>query len=253
MRRPIQQYCALIALELSAAAVAQERSPTVLGAGAYTIPVYPGSSKVEVRPVPVMDIVVWDRLFLKSGEGAGAFLWHNSSWDVGVSVDADLLHRYEVDDDRLAGLGNVGKTARANLFVTRRCEWMETTVKLSTDIGGAGHGNAVDIELAKSHILTPRLSVRTGIGTTWTNTHYMRTFFGVDAQQSTRSGLPIFTPDGGFSSGRLFLSARYEVRSHWLIGGQVYAGRLFGDAADSPITQRRTTAGGGVFLAYLVR
>jgi outer membrane protein len=229
-----------------------EESPTLLGAGAYAIPVYPGSGAVELRPVPFID-VTWNRLFVRSGYGAGIYLWRKPSSDVGVSIDADLLHRHESDDTRLSGLGNVGRTARANVFITERCAWMDTTVKLSTDIGGAGHGSVVDIELAKSHSITANLGVRAGVGTTWTNAHYMRTFFGVDAQQSARSGLPMFTPDSGFSSARLFFSAQYAVRPHWLVSGQTYVGRLRGDAADSPITQKRNYAGGGVFLAYVLR
>jgi outer membrane protein len=268
MRRPIQHCLVLIVLALSGGALltdtaiaddaqmqaadAPEHLSAVLGGSAYTLPVYPGSSRIEVRAAPVAD-VTWNRLFLLSGQGAGVYLWHQRAWDVGVSLDADLLHRYEVDDARLNGLGNVSKTARANVFVTRRCLRMEATLKISTDIGGAGHGNVVDLEVARFHSLTPRLNIRTGVGTTWTNENYMRTFFAVDARQSAASGLPSFSPEGGISSVRFFLSGRYEIRAHWLLGGQVYAARLLGDAADSPITQKRTTVGGGVFLAYLLR
>jgi|KBSSwiStaDraftv2_1062776.scaffolds.fasta_scaffold00253_43 outer membrane protein len=268
MRRPTQHCLALIVLALSGGALltdtaiaddaqlqaadAPEHLSAVLGGGAYTLPVYPGSNRIEVRAVPVAD-VTWNRLFLLSGQGAGVYLWHQRAWDVGVSLDADPLHRYEADDARLNGLGNVSKTARANVFVTRRCLRMEATLKISTDIGGAGHGNVVDLEVARFHSLTPRLNIRTGVGTTWTNENYMRTFFAVDARQSAASGLPSFSPEGGISSVRIFLSGRYEIRAHWLLSGQVYAARLLGDAADSPITQKRTTVGGGVFLAYLLR
>jgi outer membrane protein len=237
----------------SGAAHASEDNTTLLGAGAYAIPVYPGSGVVEIRPVPVIDLTAWNRLFVRSGYGAGIYLWHKPGSDAGISVDADLLHRYTADDTRLSGLADVGKTARANVFITRRCAWMDATVKLSTDIGGEGHGTVVDIELAKLHTITPQLGVRSGVGTTWTNRHYMRTFFGIDAEQSARSGLPMFCANRGISSVRLFFSARYEIRPRWQVSGQTYVGRLLGDAADSPITQKRSYVGGGVFLAYVVR
>jgi MipA family protein len=254
--RGVIQHCVALIIGLggvASSAHADESSPTLLGAGAYAIPVYPGSSAVEVRPVPVIDVTWWNRLFVRSAYGAGVYLWHKPSLDAGISIDADPLHRYEADDTRLTGLADVGKTARANVFITRSCAWMQATVKLSTDIGGEGHGSVVDVELVKSHSITTQLSVQGGVGTTWTNAHYMRTFFGVDAQQSARSGLPMFSPDSGFSTARLFFSARYEIRPHWQVGGQAYVGRLNGDAADSPITQKRSYVGGGVFLAYVVR
>jgi outer membrane protein len=266
MRGVIQHCRALIVLGLSGGSLAvgsalahepqspsvPEQSPTLLGAGVYAIPVYPGSGAVELTPVPFMDIA-WNRLFVQSAYGAGIYLWQKPSSDAGISIDADPSHRYEADASRLSGLGNVYKTARANVFITERCAWLDTTAKLSTDIGGEGHGSVVDIELAKSHSLTTKLGVRGGVGTTWTNAHYMRTFFGVDAQQSARSGLPTFSPDSGFSSARLFFSVQYAVLPHWLVSGQTYVGRLLGDAADSPITQKRSYVGGGVFLAYVVR
>jgi MipA family protein len=281
MRRMIQQGLALIILELTAGTLAmrcaladeqeaqtpeRRESPIILGAGAYTIPTYPGSRGVELRPFPAVDAVFWNRLFIRPSEGVGVYLWHEPGWDVGVSMDADQIHRYEADDTRLKGLGNVDKTARANVFVTRRCPWMEATLKLSTDIGGAGHGNVVDLELARpltadtsvlmrhwGGSISPRLNIRAGFGTTWSNKQYMRSFFGVDSQQSARSGLPVFSADSGFSSARVFLSARYEIRPRWLVGGQVQVGRLLGDAADSPIAQKRSYAGGGLFLAYVLR
>jgi len=252
--RGVIRYCLAVILSSGALPVAWAAdSPTVLGAGAYTIPVYPGSGSVEIRAVPVIDVTFWDRLFIRSGDGAGIYLWHRADSDAGVSIDADMLHRYEVDDTRLKGVGNVGKTARANVFVTHRCAWIDVSAKLSTDIGGEGHGNAVDVELAKAHPITSQLSLRAGVGMTWTNAHYLRTFFGVDAQQSARSGLPMFSPDSGISSTRLFLSARYQVRPHWQVGGQASVGRLQGDAADSPLTQKRNYVGGGLFVAYVVR
>jgi outer membrane protein len=256
MRGVIQHCAALVILGLSGeplAAHADETSPTLLGAGAYAIPVYPGSGAVEVRAVPAIDATWRNRLFIRSGYGAGIYLWHRPGSDAGISIDADLPHRYEADDTRLRGLGNVDKTARANVFITQRCAWMEATVKLSTDIGGEGHGSVADLELAKFHSITAQLSIGAGVGTTWTNAHYMRTFFGVDAQQSARSGLPLFSAGSGFSSARVFFSARYEIRPHWQVSGQTYVGRLSGDAADSPITQKRNYVGGGVFLAYIVR
>jgi outer membrane protein len=254
MRAITQHRVALLILGLAGGSTVHAGdNSTLLGAGAYVMPVYPGSGADEVRPVPLVEITVWNRLFIRSSDGAGVYLWHTPSSDAGVSIDADSVHRYESDDTRLIGLGDVRKTARANVFITGRCARLDATVKFSTDIGGEGHGSVIDIEMAKFHSITPALGIRAGIGTTWTNQHYMRTFFGVDAQQSERSGLPTFSPGSGFSTARLFVSARYELRPHWQVSAQTYIGRLLGDAADSPITQKRNSVGGGIFLAYVVR
>ena len=222
----------------------------VAGAGAFTIPRYPGSSAVEVKAYPVVNVEFWNRVFIHSGEGAGVYLWRAPAWRVGISVDADSLHRYEKDAQRLRGLGNVDETERVNFLVGHDTSCTEVRLKLSTDIGGQGHGNVADLEMASSRAPLPGLRLRAAVGWTWTNEQYMRTFFGVNGRQSELSGLPQFSPDAGVSSVRGVLSAQYSLSGHWLIGGLASVGRLLGDAGDSPITQKRTDFGGGVFLAY---
>ena len=222
----------------------------VAGAGAFTIPRYPGSSAVEVKAFPVVDAEFWNRLFVHTGEGAGVYLWRAPGWRVGVSVDADPLHRYEKDAQRLRGLGNVDQTERANFLLGHNTSCTEVKLKLSTDVGGQGHGNTADLEMASMRSPLPDLRLRAAVGWTWANAQYMRTFFGVNAQQSALSGLPMFSPDAGVWSVRGVLSAQYSLTGNWLIGGLASVGRLLGDAGDSPITQKRTDFGGGVFLAY---
>lgn len=222
----------------------------VAGAGAFTIPRYPGSRGVEVKAYPAVDVEFWNRLFVHAGEGAGVYLWRTPQWRIGVSIDADPLHRYEKDAARLRGLGNVDQTERVNVLLGHNTSCREVRLKLSTDAGGQGHGNVVDFEMASIRAPWPDLRLRAAVGWTWTNEQYLRTFFGVNAQQSALSGLPQFSPGAGVSSVRGVFSAQYSLSEHWLVGGLGSVGRLLGDAGDSPITQKRTAWGGGVFLAY---
>jgi outer membrane protein len=172
---------------------------------------------------------------------------------VGVSVDADPLHRYEKDAERLHGLGNVDQTERVNFLVGHNTACTEVKLKLSTDVGGQGHGNVADLEIATTRMPLPTLRLRAAVGWTWTNEQYMRTFFGVDEQQSLQSGLPVFNPGAGVTAVHGVMSAQYSLSEHWLLGGLASVGRLLGDAGDSPITQKRTELGGGIFLAYTWR
>lgn len=228
----------------------EQQAMVTVGAGAFTMQRYPGSRAVEVKVFPVIDAEFWNRVFIHPDEGAGVYLWRAPAWRVGISVAFDPLHRYEKDAQRLRGLGNVDETERVNFLVGHNTSCTEVRLKLSTDAGGQGHGNVADLEMASMRSPWPDLKLRAAVGWTWTNEQYMRTFFGVNARQSALSGLPMFTPDGGVSSVRGVFSAQYSLSEHWLVGGLASVGRLLGDAGDSPITQKRTDFGGGVFLAY---
>ena len=233
-----------------AAVPAPRQQVTVAGAGAFTIPRYPGSSSVEVKAFPVVDAEFWNRLFIHTGDGVGLYLWHAPAWNAGISLDADPLHRYEKDAERLRGLGNVDQTERVNFLVAHYTSCSEIKLKLSADVGGQGHGNIADLEMARSRELLPGLRLRAAVGWTWTDAQYMRTFFGVNTRQSFQSGLPVFSPEAGVSSVRGVLAAQYAVTEHWLIGGLASVTRLLGDAADSPITEKHAQLGGGVFFTY---
>ena len=231
-------------------AVVPEQQITLVGAGAITLQRYPGTSAVEVKVFPVVDAEFWNRVFIHADEGAGVYLWRTPAWRVGVSFDFDPVHRYEKDAGRLRGLGNVDETERVNFLVGHNTSCTEVRLKLSSDAGGQGHGNVADLEMATFRSPRPDLRLRAALGWTWTNEQYMRTFFGVNARQSALSGLPEFTPDGGVSSVRGVFSAQYSVSEHWVIGGLASVGRLLGDAGDSPIAQKRTDFGGGIFVGY---
>jgi outer membrane protein len=78
----------------------------------------------------------------------------------------------------------------------------------------------------------------------------MQTFFGVDAEQNARSGLPAFDAKNGISNIRVSVGANYQFDRHWSVGARFSAARLRGDAADSPITEKASQNTTGVFVVY---
>jgi outer membrane protein len=89
-----------------------------------------------------------------------------------------------------------------------------------------------------------------GPGYTWANNRYAQTFFGVDAQQSARSGLPQFEAHDAGSAARLSMNAVYLIARRVSLGGFASYSRLQGDARHSPITQDRSQYVAGAFVAY---
>jgi len=75
-------------------------------------------------------------------------------------------------------------------------------------------------------------------------------FFGVDAGQSARSGLPQFDAGGGWNSARFSAGAILRIDARWSASAFAAVARLQGDAADSPITEDRSQVYAGVFLTY---
>ncbi len=108
--------CAL----LPAAARATDANPAdangpwsaALGGGVWLHPRFPGSDSTYAQPLPYFD-VHYGRLFLVTGDGLGAYLFHTQGAWAAVSIAPELRQRWESDDERLHGLGDVRRTARA--------------------------------------------------------------------------------------------------------------------------------------------
>ena len=62
--------------------------------------------------------------------------------------------------------------------------------------------------------------------------------------------MPAFAPGGGLLSTSLGLIWSYDLAAHWLLVGNLEGRRLQGDAARSPLTERRSNTYATVGVAY---
>ncbi len=75
------------------------------------------------------------------------------------------------------------------------------------------------------------------VTTTLATDDYMKSYFGVNAAQSARSGLRTFKADGGVKDVGLSLSTRFPLSGKWSGLAIFRYWHLLGDAADSPIVK----------------
>jgi outer membrane protein len=223
---------------VSAAGDEGERGPwqVAAGIGAMVRPDFPGSDSSEVMPLPAFNIAYGDRWFLNS-DGLGAYLVNDGRWILSASLAPDMTRREESDSAHLRGTGDVDRTAVANIKGGFRIGRIAATATVATDIADQGHGTTVDLVLQSHTEVTPRLTLNYGVGGRWIDDEYATTFFGVDAQQSARSGLSIYDIESGFGDARVFVNAVYQLAPRWILSTGAMAARLEGDAADSPIVE----------------
>lgn len=93
-----------------------------VGAGVVNMPKFPGASGTKWEVVPSVS-ANYDRFFIGANPDAasllslGAYLYRDSNWRVGAALTYDFIEpRRESDDSRLHGLGDVKRTAHAELF-----------------------------------------------------------------------------------------------------------------------------------------
>jgi outer membrane protein len=77
---------------------------------------------------------------------------------------------------------------------------------------------------------------------TFANDKHMATYFSVDADNSTRSGLPTYTASSGLKSTAVGFTGTYDLSRQWTLIGRLSLSRLAGDAKESPVVRLRGDA-----------
>ncbi len=81
--------------------------------------------------------------------------------------------------------------------------------------------------------------VMIGLGTTYGNSQFTDTYFGVDSGDAARTGLSQFDAGSGFRDVNVPVSVVFHYSMNWHIAAGVKYFRLMNDASDSPITDDR--------------
>ncbi len=182
--------------------------------------------------------------------GLGIDLLQGSRVKASVGLRWDNGRR-ENGAEPLRGLGNIPPTARARFSVTTALTpaW-RLGLGMSTDLFGRGGGYLGDVSLSREWRVLPRTVVGTAVGLSYAGDRYLQTWYGVTAEQSARTGRPVFEPAAGLRDVSASVGFRSELSRDWLLIGGIGTSRLLGDAARSPLTSSRTGWGLNAGLAW---
>jgi outer membrane scaffolding protein for murein synthesis (MipA/OmpV family) len=182
--------------------------------------------------------------------GLGIDLTSNDTLDLSLGLRLDN-GRDESSSPALAGMGDVKRTLRVRVGGSWRFapRW-QLSGNWTLDAFNRGGGNIADAKIQYEWPVTPRFSLTPAASITIGGPRYMRTWYGVDEEQSAQSGYPVYEPGMGVRDVSFTLAARAEIGEHWvLIGGPGYT-RLLGPAGRSPIVQRRSTWSANAGVGY---
>lgn len=221
-------------------------SRLLLGAGALLRPAYPGSDERKAMVLPYIDYAHRNGFFASTTNGLGYSFVHTPQTQFGVR----LIPRFGRDEDDAAllrGMGDLDPGVEASVYWTRML-YPGWTVGMNLRGGDEGAefdaGVRRDLQLGRM----TRMSL-TGYLTA-ANGRSQRAWFGVDAAQAERSGLPAYSPSSGLRSVHLAATVNHFFAGRWIAIGGVGLSRLAGEAADSPLVRERTSIGGFAAIGY---
>jgi outer membrane scaffolding protein for murein synthesis (MipA/OmpV family) len=111
-------------------------------------------------------------------------------------------------------------------------------------------GTQADLRITAGIFARGPVAAGVFIQPTWASAKSTSSFYGITPQQAAVSGLPAYDPGSGLLATSVGLIYSVALAEHWVIVGNFEARRLHGDAARSPITERRSAYSAAAGLAY---
>lgn len=219
-----------------------------IGAGALVVPEYEGSKDLRIFPLPLVDVTWRERIFVNPTDGIGVYAVRSDHVTLGVSVTY-AIGRDASRSPKLRGLKDISDTARPRVFGRLDLGPFYLDAGVSRDVGGS-KGVLADAGAGVAVPLTSRFQLTAGANVSYGDARYMRTFFGVTPEQGAASGLRTYTIGAGLRRADAQVGMTYRLSRHWLLIGTAGTGRLAGDAARSPVVERRWQPFGQFAVGY---
>ena len=263
MRLPIL----LCAVALSAPAFAQSAQPTAaasgrpvpdegwsvtIGAAPVITPAWQGSKDYVLSIYPDLRINYGEVLFASIPDGIGWNAVNSNGWKAGPL--AKLRFGRDEDgsgspfaitggSDALIGLGDIDATVEVGGFAEKqfgaRQQWRG---RVEVRRGFGGHeGTIGDVSLSYQ-VRTGRTILNIGPRATLASADFTETYFGIDPDQSARSGLSVYQPEGGLVSYGVGGSLIHPLGRRSAITAFSSLERLGGVAKNSPLVRERGSA-----------
>ena len=255
-----------LSLNPLAAAAAEPAAENVftIGGGVAAVSSYSGSDKLSASPLIILDYAMANGLFISTSRGIGYGGQAGS-----FSYSAALGYRGKREDhkrtgvngfggsDYLKGMGEVKGNASA-LLSAGYSPLPGLSLSVSSDIPLSNRENGANVHFGATGQIYGRNdakgvqqdSVSIGGQLGWGERKYVQTMYGVTATQAANTSFRQYTPKGGFYEAQATVNWEHRFDARWGINTLVGVEHRMGDAAKSPIMQRKTSPIGAVYVTY---
>lgn len=239
----------IISLGLFAPALHAEEAPKTtftVGVGVGVLPEYSGSDDLRFAVRPVIDYQHESGFFASTVRGLG-YQTKSGPFKVSAAIGMEGA-RYDRDrtgrsgSDELAGMGEIRSTVTANLAGSYEFEnGMTLGAKAMMALNHRDNGNRYQFGMTAPLLKTDKHQLRMFAVADYADRKYMQTYHGVTAQQSAQSHFAQYKAKAGFEKVTVGLNHNYQINEKWSLNSTVGAMTLVGDAADSPLTKRKSS------------
>ena len=167
-------------------------------------------------------------------------------WQIAQSINTGLLAtgrlgRDSSDSKALAGMDDIDDTLELGGYITWEMHpafAMELAVL--TDAGNTYEGWLAELTARWGYfVVSDSIVVVTSATLTYGDARFNDTYYGVDPNEVS-TNRPVYRADAGVNQAELSIELQYSPVKHWRLSGSLDLYQFYGDAADSPIVEKKT-------------
>lgn len=216
----------------------------VVGAGVAYVPEYAGADKNRVVAMPFLERTFDNGAFISTMRGAGF-----QTTVEGVNLSAALTYGGGRKDHKttfsgsnaLKGMGDIDGSVQAVLGVSYKLGDVGLSLSTTQNLGHRDNGATYALGAGMPLYTSASDQIGFKASAVYGDNKHAQTYFGVTALQSANSGYKPYTAKAGFESVSAGVSWNHVIDKTWSVQTAVGVSRLLSDAADSPLTKRKTT------------
>lgn len=225
--------------------------------GAGVVPEFDGSGDVRPFPFATADIRWRGINFQVRGAGARMDVVSDPRLAIGPVIGPRLPRRDA--DGRIGRLPEIGTAIEAGGYIGYRLggnQFGQGAVQLDLtmvhDISNTHNGLLATGSASYAAVQNRDIFLSFDLQTSWASADYSRTYFGIDQNGATASGLAAYTPGSGFRDVGGGVTAGYWFSERFGVIARAGATYLVGDIADSPIVDEgsRWQPAAGLMLSF---
>jgi outer membrane scaffolding protein for murein synthesis (MipA/OmpV family) len=211
---------------------------------------YSGSDAPRASVKPELEYLWANGWFAGTNRGVGYNFSKDPTLQYGLGLGVDF-GRKESATGALAGMGSIDSKVEYGAFLNYAPDrhWRLSSL-LRYGSGDAGQGLSANFGANYAMDIAPKWRLDLGVSTTWANSQYMQSYFGVNATQSQQSGHAEYSPAAGLRDVSSSLNLSYQVTPEISVTGGLKAISLVGDARNSLIVTSPQSVSGSLTVGY---
>lgn len=213
------------------------------GAVLIAMPKYSGGRELRTLGAPLLEARWRENYLISTVRGLVYEQRLGQGAAISLALAPDVYQRRPKDGPRLLGLDKFEMAPALRLGG----EFAEGPVFLnavaSTRLGSAGkpggRGSYAEFELGYGLLQSSELALALGVNATLMDAKLGQGLYGISAAEAGRSRLRPHAVGAGLHSVGGFVQVSYQLDAHWQLFAKASLASLRGDAADSPVVERK--------------